>query len=49
MSNRRIEMYQYRQVIVRMRQGESDRAIARTGLFSRSTTRDNAFIIHHSP
>ena len=39
MSNRRIEMYQYRQVIVRMRQGESDRAIARTGLLSRSTTR----------
>jgi len=32
MSNRRFEMYQYRQVIHRMRMGESDRSIARTGL-----------------
>jgi len=29
MSNRRFEMYQYRQVIHRMRMGESDRTIAR--------------------
>ena len=28
MSNRRFEMYHYRQVLVRMRQGDTDRAIA---------------------
>ena len=28
MSRRRIEMYQYRQVLARMRAGESERAIA---------------------
>ena len=32
MANRRFEMYEYRQVIVRMLLGESDRAIALTGL-----------------
>ncbi len=35
MANRRFEMYQYRHVIVRMRLGESDRAIAQTGLMGR--------------
>jgi len=35
MANRRFEMYQYRQVIVRMRLGESDRAIAQAGLMGR--------------
>jgi len=35
MSNRRFEMYQYRQVIHRMRMGESDRSIARAGLMGR--------------
>jgi len=35
MSNRRIEMHQYRQAIHRMRQGESDRAIAKAGLIGR--------------
>ena len=30
MANRRIEMHQYRQVIHRMRQGQSDRAIAKS-------------------
>ena len=35
MTNRRFEMYEYRQVIVRMRLGESDRAIAKTGLMGR--------------
>ena len=35
MANRRIEMYQYRQVIHRMRQGQSDRAIAKTKLIGR--------------
>jgi transposase len=34
-ANRRIEMYQYRQVIHRMRQGQSDRAIAKTKLMGR--------------
>ena len=31
MSKRRFEMYQYRQVLLRMRQGDSDREIARSG------------------
>ncbi len=35
MANRRIEMYEYRQVIHRMRQGQSDRAIAKTQLMGR--------------
>ena len=35
MSNRRFEMYQYRQVLVRMRLGETDRAIAKAGLTGR--------------
>ena len=35
MANRRFEMYHYRQVLVRMRQGESDRQIAATGLMGR--------------
>jgi len=35
MSNRRIEMYEYRQVIYRMRQGDSDRSIARDRLIGR--------------
>ena len=35
MANRRFEMYQYRQVLTRMRLGESDRAIARSGLMGR--------------
>jgi hypothetical protein len=34
-SNRRFEMYHYRQVLVRMRQGDTDRAIARSGLMGR--------------
>lgn len=36
MSKRRFEMYQYRQVLLRMRQGDSDREIARSGLMGRS-------------
>ena len=35
MSNRRFEMYQYRQILVRMRQGDSDRDIARSRLMGR--------------
>lgn len=35
MANRRIEMHDYRQVIHRMRQGQSDRAIAKTKLMGR--------------
>ena len=35
MSNRRFEMYEYRQVIHRMRMGESDRSIAGTRLMGR--------------
>jgi transposase len=35
MSNRRFEMYEYRQVIVRMRLGESDREVAKAGVIGR--------------
>ena len=35
MSNRRFEMHEYRQIIARMRLGDTDRAIARTGLMER--------------
>jgi len=35
MANRRFEMFEYRQVIHRMRQGQSDRAIAKTKLMGR--------------
>ena len=34
--NRSIQMYEYRQVILQMRLGESDRAIAKSGLVSRT-------------
>lgn len=40
MSNRRFEMYEYRQVIHRMRMGEKDRAIARTGVMGRVKCKD---------
>jgi predicted kinase len=35
MTNKRFEMYEYRQVLVRMRMGESNRAIAEAGLMGR--------------
>ena len=35
MANRRIEMHEYRQVIHRMRQGQSDRAISKAKLMGR--------------
>lgn len=35
MANRRFELFEYRQVLVRMRQGDSDRDIARCGLMGR--------------
>jgi hypothetical protein len=35
MANRRFEMYQHRQVIHRMRMGQTDRAIAKTKLMGR--------------
>ncbi len=38
MSNRRFEMYQYRQIIYRIRSGETDRAIAKAGLMGRRKT-----------
>ena len=40
MSNRRFEMHEYRAVLVRMRQGNSDRAIARAGLMGRVKARE---------
>ena len=36
MANRRFEMYQYRQIIHRMRMGQTDRAIARSKLMVRA-------------
>jgi transposase len=35
MANKRFEMYQYRQILVQMRMGESNRAIAQSGLMGR--------------
>ena len=35
MTKRRFEMYQYRQTLVRMRQGDSDREIARSKTMGR--------------
>ena len=35
MANRRFEMYEYRQVIMRMRSGHSDRDIGKSGLMGR--------------
>ncbi|MBT6273291.1 MAG: hypothetical protein HOI95_04070 [Chromatiales bacterium] len=49
MANQRFEMYHYRQVLVRMRQGESDRQIATTGLMGRqaaSRLRKQALIVN---
>lgn len=38
MSRRKIEMHHYRQALLRMRQGDSDRDIAKSGLMGRRTT-----------
>ena len=35
MANRRFEMYECRQILVRMRLGESDRELAKAGLIGR--------------
>ena len=35
MANRRFEVFEYRQVLTRMRLGDTDRAIARVGLMGR--------------
>lgn len=39
MGNRRFEMFEYRQVLLRMRSGDSDREIARAGLMGRKKMR----------
>ncbi len=39
MSNRRFEMYEYRQIIVRLRQGDTRRGIAQSGLANRKKVR----------
>ena len=36
MGNRRFEMHEYRHILARMRQGESDRSLAKTGLIGRN-------------
>jgi hypothetical protein len=38
-ANRRFELYEYRQVIVQMRLGQSDRQIAKCGLMGRAKAR----------
>lgn len=40
MANRKFEMYQYRQVLMRMRLGETDRALAKTGPMGRRKLRE---------
>ena len=40
MANRSFEMYEYRQALLRMRQGASDREIGRSGLMGRGKARD---------
>lgn len=35
MANRKFEMHEYRQVLIRMRLGDSDRAITKAGLMGR--------------
>ena len=39
MARRSIEMYEYRQALMRMRQGDSEREIARSKLMGRSKGR----------
>ena len=39
MGNRRIEVYEYKQVIYRLRKGQSTRSIAKDGLMSRDKVR----------
>jgi len=46
MSNRRFDMYQYRQIIFRLRQGESIRGIARTKLADRKKIRQIRQVAH---
>lgn len=46
MSNRRFEMYQYRQILVRMRQGDSDRDITRSRLMGRKKVAQIRAIAH---
>lgn len=40
MANRRFEMFEYRRVLVRMRRGDSDRAIRRAGLMGRDKAKE---------
>ena len=35
MGNRKFEMHEYRQILLRMRLGETDRALSKTGLMGR--------------
>ena len=39
MSNKRFEMFEFRAALIRMRHGDSDRAIARSGLMGRNKAR----------
>ncbi len=43
MVNRRFELFEYRQVLVRMRQGDSDRDIARGGSVTGRRTYESGF------
>ena len=40
MANRRIDMHEYREVIYRLRQQQSERAIARSGITGRHKTNE---------
>ena len=40
MSNRRFKMFEVRQILVRMRQGDSDRVLSRSGLVGRRKAAD---------
>ena len=44
MANRSIAMFEYKQVIHRMRSGESDRTISKSGLIGRTKTKFIRFI-----
>ncbi len=56
MGNRRFEMHEYRHILVRMRQGESDRQLAKSGIMGRNkasalrkTARQHGWLDHNSP
>ena len=56
MGNRRFEMHEYRHILTRMRHGESDRQLAKTGVIGRNkaaalrkTAKQHGWLDHSSP